>query len=97
MLVPNRKVLVASRVSTLYRDRAAQAGPTAQLMARCIEAVPGNVAAYFPSFAMLEDISGRWAFSDRELIVRKVLTTPITDANLRDALDEVLADAPASE
>lgn len=66
--VEHRRVLVAPRVSTMYRDRAAHAGATAALMARCIEAVDGNVAAYFPSFEMLEDIAGRWELDGRELL-----------------------------
>jgi DNA excision repair protein ERCC-2 len=54
-----RRVLVAPRISTAFRDRAQHAGPTAALISRCVAAVPGNVAVYFPSFAMLDDIVGR--------------------------------------
>lgn len=54
-----RKVIVAPRISTAYKDREQHAGPTAALLARCVAAVPGNTAIYFPSFAMLGDIVGR--------------------------------------
>ena len=48
----NRKVVVAPRVSTLYADRAQHADSTAELLSDCIDATPGNVAVYFPSFQM---------------------------------------------
>lgn len=67
----NRQILVAPRVSTLYRDRQAHAPRTAELLARCARAVDGNVAIYFPSFAMLEDIAGRWQIPDRELLMQR--------------------------
>ncbi len=67
----NLDVLVAPRVSTAFKDRRAHADRTAELMARCIRATPGNVAAYFPSFAMLRDIAGRWRFDDRELLLQE--------------------------
>ncbi|TNE86926.1 MAG: hypothetical protein EP330_20170 [Deltaproteobacteria bacterium] len=63
-----RKVLVATRVSTAYKDRRRDAQPTADLLQACIRAVPGNVAVFFPSFAMLEDLSTRWTMADREVL-----------------------------
>lgn len=67
----HRKVLVAPRVSTAFRDREKHAEPTARLVSACAEAVPGNVAVYFPSFAMLDDIVGRLAIPGRELVVQR--------------------------
>lgn len=67
----NRRVVIAPRVSTAFKDREKQAAPTAALMERCIEAVPGNVAAYFPSFVMLRDIASRWALPGRELLLQE--------------------------
>ena len=67
----NRQILVAPRVSTLYRDRQAHAPRTADLLARCARAVDGNVAVYFPSFAMLNDIAGRWSIPDREVLLQR--------------------------
>ena len=66
-----RRVVIAPRISTTYADRVEHAPATAALMAACIEAVPGNVAVYFPSFAMLDDITGRWTLPDRRLILQR--------------------------
>lgn len=67
----NRRIVVAPRVSTAWRDRAAHAAPTARLLQDLVEAVPGNVACYFPSFEMLRDITGRLSLRDRELLVQE--------------------------
>lgn len=67
----NLRVLVAPRVSTLYRDRAKHAEATARLIEECARAVPGNVAVYFPSFSMLRDIVARWRLDDREVLVQE--------------------------
>ena len=64
----NLRVLVAPRVSTTWRDRRAHADATAALLARCIEATPGNTAVYFPSYAMLTDIVDRWTLSDTVVV-----------------------------
>lgn len=66
-----RQVLVASRVSTAFKDREQHAEPTAKLLAACVAAVPGNVAIYFPSFAMADDIVGRMTVPGRELLVQR--------------------------
>ncbi len=82
----HRAILVAPRVSTLYRDRAAHAPRTAELLARCARAVDGNVAVYFPSFAMLRDIVGRWDIPDREVLVQR---PDMTDAERAAWLDRL--------
>lgn len=64
-------VTVAPRVSTAWRDREAHAPRTAALIQQCAEAVPGNVAVYFPSFAMLRDITARWTFEDRDVLAQE--------------------------
>ncbi|MCB9668530.1 MAG: ATP-dependent DNA helicase [Alphaproteobacteria bacterium] len=66
----NQLVVVAPRVSTAWRDRKAHAAGTAELLASCIEAVPGNVAVFFSSFAMLEDLAGRWDLPDRDVLLQ---------------------------
>jgi DNA excision repair protein ERCC-2 len=63
----HRRVLVAPRVSTAWKDRADHADATARLLTTCVAATPGNVAVYFPSFQMLDDLAGRCAF-DREVV-----------------------------
>jgi DNA excision repair protein ERCC-2 len=66
----HRRVLVASKVSTLYKDRLAHADRTAALIMDCIEASPGHVAVYFPSFQMLEDITARLSLPDGQLMAQ---------------------------
>jgi DNA excision repair protein ERCC-2 len=66
-----RRIVVASRVSTAFKDRDAHAEPTARLLEDCIRAVPGNVAVYFPSFAMQDDLVGRARVPEREWIVQR--------------------------
>ncbi|MBX2797611.1 MAG: hypothetical protein KTR31_08085 [Myxococcales bacterium] len=65
-----RRVLVAPRISTAYADRERHAPATAALAQACIEAVPGNVAVYFPSFAMLEDVAERWQLTGRRVLLQ---------------------------
>ncbi len=67
----NRRVIVAPRISTAFKDRVAHAGRTAELIAGVIEATPGNTAVYFPSFAMLTDIARRWKLPGRELLLQE--------------------------
>lgn len=55
-----RRVLLSTRVSTRYEDRARHADATAALLSRAAAAVPGNVAIYFPSFVMLDDLMSRF-------------------------------------
>ena len=67
----NRRVVVAPRVSTAFKDRPSHAPATADLLARCIAATAGNVAVYFPSFAMLRDISSRWSLPQCEVLLQE--------------------------
>lgn len=67
----NRRVLVAPRVSTAWRDRAAHAAPTSELLERCIRAVDGNVACYFSSFEMLRDLTSRWDLPEHDLLLQE--------------------------
>jgi len=67
----NRRILVAPRVSTAWRDREAHAGPIATLVQQCIEAVPGNVAVYCSSFAVLDDLASRWQLPDHEILLQR--------------------------
>ena len=61
----NRRVLVMPDVSTEYRRRDRDRAETARLVSEAVNAVPGNVAVFFPSFAFrdriapLLDLSGR--------------------------------------
>ena len=66
-----RRVWIAPRVSTAFADRAQHADGTAGLISRCVAAVPGNTALYFPSFAMLDDIVGRLSLPGREVLAQE--------------------------
>lgn len=63
----HREVLVAPRISTAWKDRADHADATARLVTAAVAATPGNVAVYFPSFQMLDDIAQRCVF-DRDVV-----------------------------
>lgn len=51
------QVHVARRISTRYADRAASAGPIAQLMARQFAQQPGNYLAFFSSYDYLQQVA----------------------------------------
>ncbi len=64
------KVVVVPRVSTAFKDRVAQAEPTAKVLSACLAAIPGNAAVYFPSFAMQDDLVPRIDLGGRVPIVQ---------------------------
>ncbi|RYF25256.1 MAG: ATP-dependent DNA helicase [Comamonadaceae bacterium] len=51
------QVHVARRISTRYADRAASAGPIADLMARQFAQQPGNYLAFFSSYDYLQQVA----------------------------------------
>lgn len=53
----HRRVVLDTSVSTLYRDRAAQARPLAERLAAFADAVDGNCLALFPSFQFLQEVA----------------------------------------
>lgn len=67
----NRRIVIAPRVSTTFKDRARDAEPTARLISQLAAETPGNVAVYFPSFAMLEDIVPRLALGEHTLLAQQ--------------------------
>jgi DNA excision repair protein ERCC-2 len=82
----HRRILVAPRVSTAWRDRETHAAPIAKLVQECIEAVPGNVAVYCSSFVVLDDLVARWTLTDREILVQR---PGMDDALRAEALDRL--------
>lgn len=52
----NRRVVVAPRISTVFRDREKHSPATAALIGEAAGAVPGNVAVFFPSFDMMGNV-----------------------------------------
>ncbi|MEO0606089.1 MAG: helicase C-terminal domain-containing protein, partial [Myxococcota bacterium] len=84
-----RQVLVAPRISTTFADRPKHAPATAKLLHAAIHAVPGNVAIYTPSFAMLDDLLQRIPREGRRWVVQ---SRHMTDALRTEALAELSSD-----
>ncbi len=82
----HRPVFVLPRVSTIYSDRAAHAGRTADLLSRTLSEVPGNAAVYFSSFAMLQDLVPRLILLGRTLLVQR---PGMSDDERRPRLDQL--------
>ena len=87
--VEHRPVVVAPRVSTRFKDREAHAPRTARLLQDLALAVPGNVAIYAPSFAMLDDLVARMDLRDRDLLHQR----PGSDDHERQAMLDTLRHA----
>ena len=63
----NRLVLASTKVSTRYRSRGqAMFSSIAEEIARCADKVPGNVAAFFPSYDLLGQVEGYLAAMVRD-------------------------------
>ena len=67
----NRRVLVNPSISTAWKDRSRDADATADALQSAMDAVPGNVAVFFSSFAMARDISSRWSLQDRRVLLQE--------------------------
>ena len=67
----NRRVIIAPRVSTDWRDRSTDVPRIATLLSGALTKVPGNVAIYFSSFSMLDDVVGRLDLTGRELLAQR--------------------------
>jgi DNA excision repair protein ERCC-2 len=67
----NRRVLLATRISTAYRDRASHRERTAGLIEAIVGAVPGNVAVYYSSFAFLASLEPLIAHPDRTVLIQE--------------------------
>ncbi len=67
----NRRVLVVPEVSTLYRHRRRDRVDTARLISEAAGAVPGNVAVFFPSFAVLTDVAPLLELGERPVLLQR--------------------------
>lgn len=67
----NLCVLVARGVSTAFKDRARERTRIAELVERCVAAVPGNVALFFGSFEQMHDLLGLMDLPDRERVLQR--------------------------
>jgi len=67
----NRRVLVVSDVSTEYRKRERDKAAIAAHVERAIEAVPGNIAVFFSSFALRDTIAAEMGLMGRPIIFQE--------------------------
>jgi DNA excision repair protein ERCC-2 len=66
----NRGVVLATGVSTAYRDREPHKEATAQLIREVLEATPGNSAVYYSSYAMLRSLCPLTEVEGRQSLVQ---------------------------
>jgi DNA excision repair protein ERCC-2 len=66
----NRAVILATRVSTAYKDRQAHRARTGALITDLIQATPGQVAVFYPSFAMLRSLAPLCDVEGREALIQ---------------------------
>ena len=69
--VENRAAFVLPFVSTLYRDRSREHPRIARLLQKIVQSISGNVALFFSSFAVLEDVHDQMDLGDRATLVQK--------------------------
>ena len=68
----NRRVVVDAGVSTAYRDRSPAAFDAIAARVRAVaDATDGNVAAFFPSYDILESVRSRLGGIERRLVVEE--------------------------
>jgi len=67
----NREVVLATRVSTAWRDRSAHRDKTAGLVQKLMDAVPGNVAVYYSSFDFMASLIALLDPEGRDVLVQE--------------------------
>ncbi len=68
----NRLVLLTHGITTKYTKRSAHMwGKIAGILSRIINSVPGNVAAFFPSYQILDIVSGMVDVGNKEALMEK--------------------------
>lgn len=82
----HREVVLATRISTAWKDRAAHRTRTAQVIQAVIDAVPGNLAVYYSSFDFMASLIQLLDPEGREVLVQE---RGMNDA-AREALVETL-------
>ena len=86
------QVVVGSRVSTRFRHRERDRLATRELVRRVMEAIPGNCAILFPSFAMRDRVVEGMGTQGRQILLQQ----PAMEEDERKALLESL-ERPASQ
>jgi DNA excision repair protein ERCC-2 len=78
----NRRIVVDSSVTTLWRRREENYPAIAERLAAMVREVPGNCLALFPSYAFLEQIAGRLPRLEHQVLVQR----QADDGEAREAL-----------
>lgn len=66
----NLRIRLYPQVSTEYRHRGRDREATAALVSQCLQEVPGNVAVFFSSFALLDDLRPLLQTGDRPVLLQ---------------------------
>ncbi|MGA7617135.1 MAG: ATP-dependent DNA helicase [Thermoanaerobaculia bacterium] len=82
----NRKIMLVTDVSTVWKDRSANYDPIAQHIASMAGAAAGNFLALFPSYAFLREISERLPPTGKEIIIQRNDMTDWERSSLLEAL-----------
>ncbi len=85
----HREVVLATRVSTAWRDRTAHRERTAALVQQVVEAVPGNVAVYYSSFDFMASLLPLLDPEGREVLIQ--------ERGMGDSARQALVDALCAE
>jgi DNA excision repair protein ERCC-2 len=78
----NRRIVVDTSVTTLWRRREENYPAIAARLADMVREVPGNCLALFPSYAFLEQIAGRMPRLEHQILVQR----QADDGEAREAL-----------
>lgn len=71
----NRGVFLATRVSTIFKDRVAHRERTASLLRSILSASPGHRAVYYPSYAMLKSLAPLCAIDGTTALIQSAKMT----------------------
>ncbi len=87
----NRRVVVDTSVTTVYREREQNYGPIAERLAEFVRSVPGNAMAIFPSYRFLAEVRDRLPDCGRELLVQQRTNSEEKRKEMLDALTSPLS------
>lgn len=82
----NRKILVMPRVSTTFRNRAANTGKIAEIIATTAAARPGNYMAMFPSYEFMRTVAEQLPAGGWQLVTQQTRMTESQRAEVLEAL-----------
>jgi DNA excision repair protein ERCC-2 len=84
----NRLMLVDETVTTAYSSRGSEMfDRIAKKVAEAANATPGNSAAFFPSYSLLEEVKGRIRGLEKEMITEDRQTPGARKASMLDRLE----------